>query len=108
MENKRYGVTFNRVKGFGVVRQVALNEHFDDLALAWQASSDAFQASGLCQKLAKCIAQVRRNGEIRNQIGLPFEHSSLTLVLMKLNGMVRQVSGMNNVALREEEAGCRV
>jgi DNA processing protein len=39
--------------------------------------------------------------EIRNQTGLPVEKVSATLVMMELKGMVRQVGGMNYVAVRE-------
>jgi DNA processing protein len=40
--------------------------------------------------------------EIRNQAGLPIEKISATLALMELKGMVRQVGGMNYVAMRED------
>lgn len=42
--------------------------------------------------------------EIRNQAGLPIEKVSATLALMELKGMVRQVGGMNYVAVREDSA----
>ena len=41
--------------------------------------------------------------EIRNQANLPIERVSATLALMELKGMVRQVGGMNYVAVREEQ-----
>ena len=41
--------------------------------------------------------------EIRNQSGLPIEKISATLALMELKGMVRQVGGMNYVAMREAQ-----
>jgi len=40
--------------------------------------------------------------EIRNQSELPIEKVSAALALMELKGMVRQVGGMNYVAVREE------
>lgn len=40
--------------------------------------------------------------EIHNQAGLPIEKISATLALMELKGMVRQVGGMNYVAMRED------
>ena len=43
--------------------------------------------------------------EIRNQTGLPIEKVSATLALMELKGMVRQVGGMNYVAVREAREG---
>jgi DNA processing protein len=46
--------------------------------------------------------------EIRNQSELPIEKVSATLALMELKGMVRQVGGMNYVAVREEQADYNV
>ena len=42
--------------------------------------------------------------EIRNQADLPIEKISAALAMMELKGMVRQVGGMNYVAVREERA----
>ena len=42
--------------------------------------------------------------DIRSQTGMPIEKVSATLALMELKGMVRQVGGMNYVAVREESA----
>jgi DNA processing protein len=39
--------------------------------------------------------------EIRSQAGMPIETVSATLAMMELKGMVRQVGGMNYVAVRE-------
>ena len=41
--------------------------------------------------------------EIRKQADLPIEKISATLVMMELKGMVRQVGGMNYVAMRETQ-----
>jgi DNA processing protein len=43
--------------------------------------------------------------EIRNQADLPIEKVSAALALMELKGMVRQVGGMNYVAVREIQSG---
>ena len=43
--------------------------------------------------------------EIRSQTGLPVERVSAALVMMELKGMVRQVGGMNYVAVREVQSG---
>lgn len=45
--------------------------------------------------------------EIRSQTGLPIEQVSATLTLMELKGMIRQVGGMNYVAVRENFARYR-
>jgi DNA processing protein len=42
--------------------------------------------------------------EIRNRTDLPIEKVSATLALMELKGMVRQVGGMNYVAVREVQS----
>jgi DNA processing protein len=42
--------------------------------------------------------------EIRNQTGLPVEKVSAALVMMELKGMVRQVGGMQYVAVREVQS----
>lgn len=42
--------------------------------------------------------------EIRTQAGLPIDQVSATLAMMELKGMVRQVGGMQYVAVREESA----
>src|SRR5688572_14701305 len=42
--------------------------------------------------------------EIRNQTELPIEKVSATLALMELKGMVRQVGGMNYIAVREVQS----
>jgi DNA processing protein len=59
VNDKRYWVGFNLVKGIGAVRLQTLCNHFGDLALAWQASVDSLQAAGLSLKLAERVAQVR-------------------------------------------------
>jgi DNA processing protein len=46
--------------------------------------------------------------EIRNQTGLPIERVSATLVMMELKGLVRQVGGMNYVAIQEQQADYKV
>ena len=46
----------------------------------------------------------RHVDEIRNQTALPIEKVSATLALMELKGMVRQVGGMNYVAVREVQS----
>jgi DNA processing protein len=46
--------------------------------------------------------------EIRNQADLPIEKVSATLALMELKGIIRQVGGMNYVAVREEQADYRL
>ncbi|MGE5252099.1 MAG: DNA-processing protein DprA [Bacteroidota bacterium] len=60
------------------------------------------------QLLKALGAQPVHVDEIRNQTGLPIEKVSATLALMELKGMVRQVGGMNYVAVRESQEGYNV
>ena len=46
--------------------------------------------------------------EIRNQANLPIEKISAALAMMELKGMVRQVGGMNYVAVWEERPDYKV
>ena len=46
--------------------------------------------------------------DIRNQTGLPIESASASLVMLELKGLVRQVGGMNYVAVREEQTEHKV
>jgi DNA processing protein len=43
--------------------------------------------------------------ELQNQTGLPIEKVSAALVMMELKGLVRQVGGMQYVAVREVQSG---
>lgn len=45
--------------------------------------------------------------DIRARLGLPIEKISAALTMMELKGMVRQVGGMNYVAVRDEQAEYR-
>jgi len=64
MDDKRFWVGFNLVKGIGAVRLQALRGHFGDLALAWQAPLDALQAAGLSQKIAERVIQARASVDL--------------------------------------------
>ncbi len=64
MNDKRYWVGFNLVKGIGAVRLQALRDHFGDLAVAWQAPVDALKEAGLSPRLAERVTQVRRDVDL--------------------------------------------
>jgi DNA processing protein len=59
VDEKRYWVGFNLVKGIGAVRLQGLRDYFGNLALAWQAPTDALLAAGLSAKLVERVIQVR-------------------------------------------------
>jgi DNA processing protein len=59
VNEKRFWVGFNLVKGIGAVRLQGLRDYFGDLAMAWQAPADALHAAGLSAKLSERVIQVR-------------------------------------------------
>jgi len=152
MDDKKYWIGFNLIKGIDAVRLQGLIAYFGDLESAWKAESASLHEAGLGSKLIEGVIQAKENvdldqvwdkiekqgikiltwqdeayparlkeidqpppvlyirgeylhvDEIRNQGGLPIEKVSATLALMELKGPVRQVGGMNYVAIREEQA----
>lgn len=59
MNDKRYWVGFNLVKGIGAVRLQALLDAFGDLETAWNASLFDLAGAGLSRKLVERVAQMR-------------------------------------------------
>ena len=61
MNDKKYWVGFNLIKGIGAVRMQALLNHFDDLELAWAGTPIDLAGAGLSLKLIERIVQAREN-----------------------------------------------
>jgi len=59
VDTKAFWVGFNLVKGIGSVKFRALLDFFGDLAIAWEAPSDALLASGLNSRLVEKILHMR-------------------------------------------------
>jgi DNA processing protein len=59
MDDKKYWVGFNLIKGIGAVRMQALINHFDDLESAWKAAPVDLAGAGLSLKLIERIVQAR-------------------------------------------------
>lgn len=59
MEDKRYWVGFNLVRGIGAVRLQSLIRHFGDVASAWGGSPDELRAAGLGTKTIERLLAVR-------------------------------------------------
>src|SRR5918996_5361017 len=59
MDEKRYWIGFNLIKGIGAVRLQALIQHFGDLELAWKAAPVDLAQAGLGAKLIERILQAR-------------------------------------------------
>jgi DNA processing protein len=61
MNDKRYWIGFNLIKGIGAVRMQALIQHFGDLELAWNAAPAELAQAGLSGKLTERVVQARGN-----------------------------------------------
>jgi DNA processing protein len=61
MDDKKYWVGFNLIKGIGAVRMQALINHFETLEAAWKAAPSDLAAAGLSLKLVERIVQARAN-----------------------------------------------
>src|SRR5512139_3433988 len=59
MDEKKYWVGFNLIKGIGAVRMQALIQYFGDLESAWKAAPVELAAAGLSLKLIERIVQAR-------------------------------------------------
>ncbi len=61
MDDKRYWIGFNLIKGIGAVRMQALIQHFGDLELAWKAAPVDLAQAGLSLKLIERITRARES-----------------------------------------------
>jgi DNA processing protein len=59
MNDKRYWIGFNLIKGIGAVRLQALIQHFGDLEVAWKASPPDLAEAGLGRKVIERVIQAR-------------------------------------------------
>ncbi len=59
MDDKRYWVGFNLVRGIGAVRLQALIDHFGDAASAWQGDAGELRAAGLGSKVVERLLELR-------------------------------------------------
>src|SRR5688572_9560117 len=59
MDDKRYWIGFNLIKGIGAVRMQALIQHFGDLEIAWKASAADLVEAGLGKRVNERVIQAR-------------------------------------------------
>jgi DNA processing protein len=64
MNDKRYWIGFNLIKGIGAVRMQALIHHFGDLEDAWKAAPAELAQAGLGLKAIERIIQARQNVDL--------------------------------------------
>lgn len=61
MDDKKYWVGFNLIKGIGAVRMQGLVAYFGDLESAWKAAPAEFAEAGLGGKVIERVLQAREN-----------------------------------------------
>jgi DNA processing protein len=59
MDDKRYWIGFNLIKGIGAVRMQALIQYFGDLEIAWKATPADLAHAGLGSKVIERVIQAR-------------------------------------------------
>src|SRR5512147_1910029 len=64
MDDKKYWIGFNLIKGIGAVRMQGLVAYFGDLELAWRASPADLAGAGLGSKLIERVVQARDNVDL--------------------------------------------
>ena len=64
MDDKKYWVGFNLIKGIGAVRMQALLSYFGDLESAWKADQAGLAEAGLGSKLIERVVQARASVDL--------------------------------------------
>ncbi len=64
MDDKRYWVGFNLVRGIGAVRLQALMEHFGDAASAWRAAPEELRTAGISGKVLDRLIELRSSLDV--------------------------------------------
>jgi len=64
MDNKRYWVGFNMVRGIGAVRLRALIDYFGDAATAWQGTPEDLRMAGLGTKVIERLLELRKDVDL--------------------------------------------
>lgn len=59
MDDKKYWIGFNLIKGIGAVRMQGLVAYFGDLESAWDADSDSLAEAGLGAKVIERVLTAR-------------------------------------------------
>ncbi len=64
MDDKKYWVAFNLVRGIGAVRLQALIDHFGDAASAWSGEPNELREAGLSSKIVERLLEMRGNLDV--------------------------------------------
>jgi DNA processing protein len=64
MDDKRFWVGFNLVRGIGAVRLKALIDHFGDAGSAWKGTPADLRAAGLSLKVTERLLEIRKDVDL--------------------------------------------
>jgi DNA processing protein len=64
MDDKRYWIAFNLVRGIGAVRLQGLIDHFGDAASAWRGEPEELRAAGLGSKIVDRLVELRSSLDV--------------------------------------------
>src|SRR5512142_2136624 len=66
MDDKKYWVAFNLVRGVGAVRLQGLIDHFGDAASAWRGGTEDLRAAGLGGKVLERLIELRESLDVNS------------------------------------------
>ena len=69
MDDKKFWVGFNLIKGIGAVRMQGLVAYFGDLESAWRASPPELAQAGLGLKVIERVVQARASVNLEKSLG---------------------------------------
>ena len=79
MEDRKYWVGFNLIKGIGAVRMQGLIGYFGDLKSAWNAAPHELTEAGLGMKVIERVIQARENVDL-DQVWAKIEKQGITVL----------------------------
>jgi DNA processing protein len=79
MDDKKYWVSFNLIKGIGAVRMQGLVAYFGDLESAWSADSATLAEAGLGAKVIERVLAARQNVDL-DQVWAKIESQGIKIL----------------------------
>ena len=70
MDDPRYWIGFNKVRGVGSVRTKMLLDYFGDLSEAWKSTALSLREAGLPEKIVKTVVRLRREIDLDKEWNL--------------------------------------
>jgi DNA processing protein len=82
MDDKKYWIGFNLVKGIGAVRFNQILSFFGDLSIAWDAPKTAFQEAGLSERVINNLLHLRQDIDLDQLLESILEKNVTVLTLL--------------------------